>query len=62
VLIIVSVFGADEALILGNEPADPDFKAIENQFLIFPFAHKDLENWETKGTTVFLRNKVVITP
>ena len=59
---LISVLGADEAIFLGSDPADPDFKAIENQFLIFPLTHKDFENWETLGTAVFLRSKVVLTP
>ena len=29
---------------------------------MFPFIKKDLENWQTLGSAVFLTNKVVLTP
>lgn len=61
VLLLVNVLGADSN-IEGNVPADPDLKAIEHQFLIFPLTHKDFENWQSLGSAVFLRNKAVLTP
>ena len=41
---------------------DPNFKAIEEQFLMFPLVEKDYDNWNTMGSALFLRDKALLTP
>lgn len=41
---------------------DPNFRPLEDQFLIFPLTTKDYSNWNSVGTAVFLKDKAVITP
>lgn len=41
---------------------DPNFRPLEDQFLIFPMTSKDFTNWNAHGTAVFLKDKLVLTP
>lgn len=41
---------------------DPNFKPLEDQFLMFPMTQKDFSNWNSHGTAVFLKDKLVLTP
>ena len=47
-----------------DEPVntDPNFKAVEDAFLLFPLIEKDYYNWNTLGSAVFLREKAILTP
>ena len=41
---------------------DPNFKAIEHQYLIFPMTEKDFWNWGSQGSALLHQNKAVIAP
>jgi hypothetical protein len=55
------VYSADTAK-FDLPKTDPNFRPIEDQFLIFPLTTKDYNNWNSVGAAVFLKNKAVITP
>ena len=61
-LLLQTSYAEDNDAIESNVDLELDLKAIENQFLMFPLTSKDYENWETRGSAVFLKNRVVIVP
>lgn len=42
--------------------SEPNFRPMEDQWLIFPMTNKDFSNWQTEGSAVFLRNHLVVSP
>jgi len=35
---------------------------VESHYLDFPITNKDFDHWETRGTAVHLRDKLVVVP
>ena len=38
------------------------YAVSHDHYLQFPILKKELDNWKTQGTTVFLKDKVVLVP
>ena len=43
-------------------PEDPNYKPLENLFLLFPMMRSDFKLWNSMGSAVFLKNKAIIAP
>jgi len=35
---------------------------VESHYLDFPISYKDFDNWETSGSSVHLKDKIVLVP
>ena len=61
-LIVLTLIGSLVRAQDGKPDTDPAFHPIEEGFLMFPMLQKDYENWNSVGTSIFLKNKAVIAP
>jgi len=62
-LLVLCLFNSlSRAQVEEEDRSDPGFKAIEEQFLIFPLLEKDYDAWNTMGSAVFLKDSAILTP
>ena len=57
-----SVLAKNSGEVNERRAGSPDYKPIENHFLLFPMTSKDFWNWDATGSAVFLKNKAVLAP
>ena len=62
IIFVALILGVALAQQLVLPSTDPNFRPLEDQFLLFPMTSKDFSNWNSHGTGVFLKDKLVLTP
>mmetsp|Transcript_5476 Transcript_5476/g.9279 ORF Transcript_5476/g.9279 Transcript_5476/m.9279 type:complete len:85 (+) Transcript_5476:24-278(+) len=60
---VLLAYATMAASVGAQQPQDePKFRIQEHQSLEAPITLKEFDNWETMGSTVMMKNKVVLLP
>jgi hypothetical protein len=58
-IFLASIFSSS---VLGDEYEEPQFKLMENWLMETPITKKEYDNWGTYGSSVFMKDKIVLNP
>ena len=45
-----------------QESTEPVFKIMENHTMESPITHKEFDNWETYGSSLFQKGRIIVVP